>query len=190
MIEWVEQLRADFTAEFGTGPKVVTLATVERDEGGWRPRVRTVVCRQLDEVGRVLVACDLRSRKLDDVRDQRSAEVCAWLPGARRQYRIQGPARAITTITDGEGARERIWSEMSETARALFFWPTPGTPREPDAAAFPPAVRTGLPPGNFVVLVVDTIEVDVLDLTSHPHPHRRRMWQWSDRGWAAEEINP
>jgi pyridoxamine 5'-phosphate oxidase len=192
MIEWVEQLRADFTAEFGTGPKVVTLATAERDG---TPRARSVVVRGLRNGGAIVVASDARSEKNKQVRRRDNAEVCAWLPSVRRQYRLAcwaaiiGETLAATSPfePDPHRLREEVWGEMSEAARALFFWPTPGEARVDGPAAFPESVRTGLPPTNFELLYLLAMEADVLDLSGHPH-HRHR-WR-RDTGWAVQEINP
>ena len=59
MIEWLEELRAGFTAEFGTGPKIVTLATVASGV----PRARAVVVRAVTDAGSLAIASDARSRK-------------------------------------------------------------------------------------------------------------------------------
>lgn len=47
MIEWVEELWAGFTAAFGTGPKVVTLATVAAGSGGMECAGREPVTRPI-----------------------------------------------------------------------------------------------------------------------------------------------
>lgn len=201
MIEWVEELRAGFTEEFGTGPKVVTLATAT-DIGS--PRVRTVVCRDVTDDGMLLVASDRRSEKNGEARHRPPAEVCVWLPTPRRQFRIQGMVSVLSAsgvvkwhgyeredqVDRIRGFRDRVWTELSESARALFFWPHPGRPIVRDPAQFPQAVRTGLPPDNFEVLCLSTNGVELLDL--RPHPHRRREWS-RDRdtpNWDVFDLNP
>jgi pyridoxamine 5'-phosphate oxidase len=191
MIEWVEELRAGFTAEFGTGPKVVTLATVETERVFQpSPRVRSVVCRRLDADGRLLVAIDERSRKTGEVAHRQAAEVCAWLPAVRRQFRLFCEAGLVRAAGTGDrgGLREQLWTELSESSRALFFWPHPGAPRREADAAFPPAVRTGLPPENFALVSLAPIDVDLLELAGHPH--RRRRWRLDETGWSVQELNP
>ena len=191
MIEWVQELRAGFTAEFGTGPKVVTLATVET-EGLFEPypRARSVVCRRLEPDGALLVASDERGRKNRQVATRQAAEVCAWLPSVRRQFRLFCEARLIRGTADAGASalREQLWTELSESARALFFWPQPGAPRRAGADAFPDVVRTGLPPENFTLISLAPIDVDLLELAGHPH--RRRRWRLDEAGWSVQEINP
>lgn len=201
MIEWVEALRAGFAAEFGTGPKVVTLATVE--DGGV-PRARSVVCRDVTDDGMLLVASDRRSEKNGQVRSCPPAEICVWLPTQRRQFRVRGMVSVLSAAgtvkwygyeraTDERrirAFRERMWSELSEESRALFFWPHPGEMLVREPALFPKAVRTGLPPDNFEVLCMSTNTVELLDL--RPHPHRRVRWM-RDRDtphWEVGEYNP
>jgi pyridoxamine 5'-phosphate oxidase len=192
MIEWVEELRAGFAAEFGTGPKVVTLASV--DERGI-PRARSVIVRSLTDDATLVVASDARHEKNRQLAGGRYAEVCAWLPAARRQFRITcratviggGPPDLAPALEGWQALREQVWTEMSEATRATFFWPDPGMPRVQDPSAFPPAVRTGLPPTNFELLYLRAEAVDVLETASHPH--RRRRWR-RDTNWAADEINP
>lgn len=206
MIEWVEELRAGFTEEFGTGPKVVTLATVD---GAGRPRARSVVCRRFGETeleeGLLLVASDARSRKNDELTLHAPAEVCAWLPKIRSQYRLHCRSSLIARMPPAAGPmgeamtnpgfgpnlrnfREQVWSEMSESARALFFWPDPGQPLVADPSQFPAAVRTGLPPDTFVLIALIPDEVECLDLRQHPH--RRRRWRTDGQVWTVEELNP
>ena len=189
MIEWVEELRAGFTEEFGTGPKVVTLATVDDKQF---PRARSVVCRRFRDDGLVLIASDARSEKNLHLRRAPMAEICVWLAGRRQQFRLRGPVSVISAgatlawygpgdaIVGVRGLREEIWLEMSESARALFFWPDPGQPLVSDSSQFPPAVRTGLPPDTFELLAVFPHDVEKLDL--RPHPHRRRRWRRRPRG--------
>lgn len=191
MIEWVEELRAGFTEEFGTGPKIVTLATV--DTRG-QPRARSVVVRTLTDQGSLAVASDARSEKNQQVRYSGRAEVCCWLKQMRRQFRLEcvatvsGESTVTTLEVDIEELRHQVWAEMSEASRATFSWPQPGDARIGDASAFPSAVRTGLPPDHFELLFLRPNYVDLLELTSHPH--RRRVWRRSGPQWAVQELNP
>jgi PPOX class probable FMN-dependent enzyme len=193
MIEWVEELRAGLTEEFGAGPKIVTLATAD---GSGRPHARMVVVRTLTDAGSLAVASDARSRKNDQLDDGRQAEVCVWLPKSRRQFRLSctgsvcgGRREPVDTDElDVDGLRKQVWTEMSEASRATFFWPKPADPRIPDDAAFPAAVRAGPPPDNFEILFLRPREVDLLEL--NVHPHRRRIWDVCDGAWKVREVNP
>ena len=200
MIEWVEELRAGFTEEFGTGPKIVTLATVEGSRREPRARARSVVCRRLLDHGILLIASDARSNKNWQLRQNHLAEVCTWLPKLGRQFRLScwgvvidhkeatPDEKRVPELLATPLLRETVWGEMSEAARALFFWPPPGEPLVANSAAFPEAVRTGLPPDNFEVLGLMPEEVDLLDLSAHPH--RRRRWRREAGQWRAEVVNP
>jgi PPOX class probable FMN-dependent enzyme len=192
MIEWLEQLRADFAQEYGPGPKVVTLATIDEEN---RPRARSVVVRALRDGGDLVVASDARSDKNAQVHKCGGAEVCAWLPKLRRQHRLNCRAGVIGQLPSFtsddlqlQGLRQQVWGELSESARALFSWPSPGQSRDADPAAFPSAIRAGLPPTNFELLYLMPREVDVLDLNQHPH--LRRIWRRDETRWAAVDVNP
>ena len=192
MIEWLEELRAGFTAEFGTGPKIVTLATVASGV----PRARSVVVRAVTEGGSLAIASDARSKKNNQLDYGGRAEVCVWLPKIRRQFRLSCAGRVCgehrehveSDELNVDDLRHQVWAEMSEASRATFFWPKPADPRLPDDTAFPAAVRTGLPPENFELLFLRPREVDLLEL--NVHPHRRRIWDIRDNAWKAWEVNP
>ncbi|HEX8912574.1 MAG TPA: pyridoxamine 5'-phosphate oxidase family protein [Humisphaera sp.] len=185
MSEWIGELQSALTREFGDKPNVATLATV--DKGG-APRARTVVCRRVQPDGSVLVASDARSEKNEQVKGTQQAEVVFWLPTLREQYRLFGSTRVMLP-NPPEAARLEVWRAMSDAARALFFWPSPGAKRvEPDES-FPKAVDAGQsPPNNFEVIVVRPRKVEHLNLNGHPH--RRRRWMLAGKWTAAAEVNP
>lgn len=198
MIEWVQELRADLAAEFGTGPQIMSVATVDADG---RPHVRSVVCRRI-EGPMLLIASDARSAKNQQIAGRPRVEGCFWLPKLRRQYRLAGSALVLGAGRSTVGnvdlkmddemlkLREEVWADLSDTARALFHWPDPGRTRVPDPSLFPQAVRTGLPPDTFEVIALTPSGVESLDL--RPHPHRRRRWRATTHAatWAAEDLNP
>ena len=181
MIAWVEEFRSALDSEFGPRPRVGTLATVDR-EG--RPRARTVVCRKVEDDGSLWVASDARSGKNAEVEHNPAAEMAFWLPSLREQFRVAG---SIWIMKDDE-RRTALWSALSDSARALFFWDMPGAPIVEERGDNPeriPAVAAV--PSNFQVLVIRPDLVDHLDLKTHPH--RRRRWETGD-GWRDRAINP
>jgi len=193
MIEWVNELRTDLGQEFGNTPRVVTLATV--DLTGW-PHARTVVCRRLDDDGTIYVASDARSQKNVQTRLRGSSEFCFWLPTLRKQYRLQADIVAVgASVPDGaldvenetERVRREVWESMSFSARALFFWPSPGDERTLSDADFPKAVDVKSPPDAFEVLLAAPRMVESLDLRTHPHTRVR--WNVEDQ-WGGRELNP
>ena len=177
---WIDEFEAALGGEFGHGPRVGALATV--DEGP-SARVRFVVCRRVDPDGTLWVASDARSAKNAQLRRQAEAEVAFWLPGRREQYRLAG---AVTIL----GAAEALdlWLGLSDSARALFAWPEPGTPRDPDPSSFPAKLDAAGPPSaSFEALGLRPTRVGHLDLK--PHPHRRRRWESAD-AWVERTLNP
>ncbi len=184
MTTWIELLEAALAAEFADRPRVAALATVDRDG---RPRARMVVCRRIEPDGQCWIATDARSAKNGQVRSTPAAELVFWLPGRREQFRLAGSV-SVWCSTDDEPRRQQLWDSLSDAARALFFGPPPGRPRDGDPDAFPPpAPGRDEPPESFELLVVETERVEYLSLTSFPHVRRR----WHAEGdWLVEDLNP
>ena len=184
MMEWLDMLRAALDDEFGERPRVATLATVLRRR---HARARSVVCRRIDNEGRLYFASDARSGKNSQLRVNGSAEAVFWLPTRKEQYRVSGAVSVIDS-TNIVTLRADIWHELSDATRASFFWPEPGTPRTIDPAAFPREVPASCaPPRCFELLVLSPDQVECLDLK--PHPHERRRW-FSTNGWVGYRVNP
>jgi pyridoxamine 5'-phosphate oxidase len=180
MLPWLEVFRR---SSAGTSPLVMALATV--DAAG-APRVRSVVCRNVDDDGSLLFTIDGRSEKHAHlVRDPRAEAVC-WLPTVREQFRFNGVADLI-----GEGsadeARAAAWRSLPPTSKAVFLWPLPGAPRELPDDRFPQRADLPAPPPGFELLLFRPPVVERLELT--PHPHRRTRWR-KDDGWSCEQLNP
>lgn len=185
MSEWIGELQSALEREFGDRPTVATLATVDR---GGAPRARTVVCRRVLDDGSVLIVSDSRSEKNEQLKANQQAEVVFWLPGLREQFRILGSAR-IGGIAAPDPLRLEVWRAMSDPARALFFWPSPGVRRVDSPEAFPKATpATVEPPSSFELIIIRPRRVEHLQLTVHPH--RRRRWMLAGKWSTAAELNP
>lgn len=185
MSEWIDEFQAALAREFGDKPCVATLATVDKSGA---PRARTVVCRRVGAEGSLYVASDARSEKNEQLRGSPQAEVVFWLPGLREQFRVLGSAR-IVGLTPDDPARAELWREMSDSARALFFWPSPGAKRVDPPEAFPQAVPASADvPANFEVIVVRPRRVEHLNL--NVHPHERRRWMLAGKWSAGADLNP
>jgi PPOX class probable FMN-dependent enzyme len=183
MVEWLSKLREALEREFGNNPRVMALATVDRSGA---PHARSIVCRRIDEEGRLYFAADARSEKSTQLRGDRRAEVVVWMPNIRVQFRISGEAK-IVAYPEDESLRRGIWRELSDQTRSVFFWPTPGIAAATDDA-FAQAVAADVPPpSTFEILIVEPRQVDGLWLDSHPH--RRRVWR-ADTKWAGVDVNP
>ncbi len=148
------------------------------------PRNRTVVVRALTSDDALLMVTDARSQKVAEVRDQPQGALCWYLEASRRQFRFRGPA---VFVNEPDERRVTQWTALSESVRAQFDWPEPGTPRAPASAFEVTASLT--PPTNFGLLVLHPTFVDYLDLSSLPH---RRVHYWCDeRGiWHVQTVNP
>ncbi len=179
--DWVGELRAALDSEFGErAPRVGALATV--DDAG-RPRVRSVVCRKVEDTGALWVVSDARSEKNREIRARPFGEIAFWLPSLRQQFRIAGSL----VVTSAGNRRDLAWAELSDAARALFFWDPPGYPIG-EVGEFPKAVGAGTAiPAAFELLILNADRADHLDLNAHPH--RRRVWR-ADSSWVVREVNP
>jgi PPOX class probable FMN-dependent enzyme len=182
-MRWTDELHAALDREFDGNSRVMMLATVDAAGG---PHVRCLVCRRIDDEGRIYAAIDSRTQKDPQLRSERRAEILFWMPKIRVQFRITGEAR-IVTFPEDEVLHKEVWQRLSDQSRSLFFWPIPGIAADSDNA-FPQAVSADVsPPRNFEVFILSPKQVDRLSLDSHPH--RRRVWR-SDTNWSGVDINP
>jgi PPOX class probable FMN-dependent enzyme len=181
---WIIELRDALGAEFGDRPKVGVLATVDRYG---RPRGRSVVCRRIEDGGALWIASDRRSSKNGQVQNRPFAELVIWLPTRREQFRLAGHVSVLGPDSD-DPRRRWLWRTLPDPTRAMFFWPPPGRPLDPDPNALPGAVPADVePPDDFEVLILEPDQVEHLDLK--PTPHRRRRWSAED-AWEEQGLNP
>lgn len=182
MTVWVDEFRAALDAEFAARPRVGALATVD---GEGRPRVRSVVCRRVEDDGSLWVVSDARSEKNAQAAARPFGEMAFWLPSRREQFRLSG---GLAVVSGDDPRRILAWRNLSDSARALFFWDHPGVPIFEESGENPERIGAEAPiPSSFELLVLSPDRVEALDLNRHPH--RRRRWRVSE-GWAVEEINP
>jgi pyridoxamine 5'-phosphate oxidase len=185
MSDWIGELQSALDLEFAGKPRVATLATVDKTGA---PRARSVVCRRVGPDGSIYVASDARSEKNEQLKASPQSEVVFWLPGTREQFRVGGSAKVVGPAV-GDPARLEIWRAMSDAARALFAWPTPGAKRLDPPEAFAKAVSADVePPPHFELIVVRPRRVEHLQLAEHPH--RRRRWLLAGKWSGAAEVNP
>ena len=184
-MDWLVELSAAMGAVQRSTPLIATLATV--DFLG-RPRARSVVCRRIsEEDGSVWIASDARSEKNEHSRESKVAELVIWLPQPREQFRLFGDV-SVLDVRDESGGRRQLWEDLTDATRAVFFWPTPGTPLVTDMDAFPKEAPAGEgPPETFEVLILRPTQVERLQL--QPHPHCRTRWR-AEKDWKAEALNP
>ncbi len=182
------------------GCRYLQLATV--DPGGC-PRNRTVVFRGfLDNSDKIQFAVDSRSEKLAQLKANPQAQVCWYFGKTREQYRISGSLLAIVDPAQSEGFdpaiqaqyqqdRQKLWFQMSERGRLLWYWPEPKGPQA-DPADFitqcPPDLD---PPATFVMVLLDPVEVDHLQLKGDSvYPQLRQIFSRTGSGWQHRKVNP
>ena len=184
--EWIDDLRRALDRQYGhsaDAARVATLATVDRSGA---PRARAVVCRRVDDEGKLYFVSDARSGKNEQLRGDPRAEVVFWLPALHTQYRLAGEAH-LTAFGQDEPLRRELWRGLSDPSRALFYWPTPGIAVAVDET-YPRAVSADVtPPANYEVLKVEPSQVERLNISSFPH--KRRRWR-ADANWSGVDVNP
>lgn len=151
------------------------------------PRVRMVVFRGFVEDGLSLsIITDARSQKISELASCTRVEISWYFTHTREQYRLRCVSKiysASDASLDSAVQREKMWSALSEAARAQFFWNTPGVPEGTGNA---PTV-TSSPPDTFVVIVFEPRSVDHLVLAKQ---QTRTRSAFGDTGWTEEALNP
>jgi PPOX class probable FMN-dependent enzyme len=173
---WLERLSKSLQQEYPDRGAVAVLATVSPEA---EPAARCVICRGVKPDGRLTFVTDLRSDKIDHLRNQPAAEAVFWLPTQKLQWRIAGDARIIT----GHLAAAGEWATLSEATRQTFFGPPPGEPYEP----FEIEADLATPPPTFAILELIPDRVESLDLSTTPHT---RLSYCRHQKWTEHRINP
>jgi pyridoxamine 5'-phosphate oxidase len=176
-LPWLGEFRAAMAKV--DGPIVLSLATVN---GGGNPRVRSVVCRRIDEHGGIWITSDARSAKNLDVLAHPKVAAACWIREAGVQFRFTGEAEIVR---DGDDLK-RVWEELKPETKVTFFWPAPGEARGPDAT-FETQCNGSEMAREFSVIVVRPSEVEALEV--EVTPHRRRRWVLEGE-WRVIELNP
>lgn len=162
--------------------RYIQLATLASD--GW-PANRTVVFRGFSEDDlRLQVATDTRSDKVAQLKANNAVEICWYFTRSREQFRIRGEASLHDAGASGSEARDRLWSSMSDAARAQFYWRDPGLPLgEGNRVSGDES-----PPPSFLLLEVTPLCVDHLQLASEPQ--QRHLSDYRGGEWQVVAINP
>ena len=182
---WRQRLRAAQQRE-GRSPssRWLQLASIGIDGS---TRVRTLVFRGWTGDSQLNLFSDQRSRKHEELRVQPRVEVCWLLPKAKHQYRLRGTIH-LHSPDPGSDACQQAWSSLTDSGRALWFWPPPGLPFQSDAN-FPEKVATDQQaPSHFLLLQLQIARVELLDLGRHPH--QRLCWIEQEGGWIEQRLNP
>jgi pyridoxamine 5'-phosphate oxidase len=165
------------------------LATVRADG---RPANRTVVFRGfLPDSNQLMMISDRRSQKVPQIAQIPWGEICWYFPKTREQFRLSG-ALSIVEQSDPNPQRQQAytqaWQKLSDPAREQFYWHPPGQPHDPSRLQPDPPDNQENPAENFMLLIFEPIEVDHLELRSHPHTRHR--YQHHQDQWQTEMLNP
>ena len=188
----------------------VQLATVT-EQG--LPAVRTVVFRgwmqkPIRDDGDIAkeqraIDTDLHLKFITDSRSHKmlqgkTAEACWYFTETREQFRLRGDLVMVThECKDSALLRQRsgLWKSISDSARASYLWPAPGSTRARDAdddKDFRCAADLNSISDNFVLMLLRPTYVDHLCLKGFPQ--RRSIWTLEDGGperpWQTRSVNP
>ena len=173
---WFKQLQHSLDETKGdAASRFVQLATVSSDN---KPRVRTLVCREITSDHIIVVATDLRSDKFNDLKHCHYGELCWYFTESREQYRFVVEA----SWRSGEEARA-LWETMSDATRQQFFGPTPGK-SVVSADEKLQRIATSSPPEHFCELRLNVAAVDYLDVSQSPNirvNYTREQGTWKSR---------
>lgn len=159
------------------------LATVASDG---TPRVRTLVFRGWSAPAILDLITDGRSEKASELRSLPGAEICWLLPRAKSQFRLRSKPSQLSSAELLIQSQQH-WQKLTPSARALWGWPKPGIPLQPEAA-FPRELGENTPmPNHFKLINLEVYQVELLELCGQPH-HRRRWLSSCD--WSEELLNP
>ncbi len=183
--------RSDPTARY------LQLATVD---GEHQPQNRTVAFRGfVENTDQLQFAVDSRSEKLPQILTNPKAQACWYFRKTREQFRITGrlipilaPSLMLHPEPETQLLRERLWDQISERSRALWFWPEPKGPRAEAAEFVSKVPKETAVPDTFVLLLLDPTEVDHLALKGdEDYPQVRHLYVRQDGSpWQKYPVNP
>jgi pyridoxamine 5'-phosphate oxidase len=83
----------------------------------------------------------------------------------------------------------QTWQNLLDSARAQFYWPSPGQPYDPSVVPLEPPDEPDRPAENFLLILFEPTEVDHLELRSQPHS-RHYYWCDQEQQWHIKAVNP
>ena len=144
---------------------------------------RIMVLRAVDRAaGTLQFYTDSRAGKIAVIGDDSRVAMLGWDPARQLQVRLRGVA--CLAMADATAA---AWATVPAHAHAAYRTSAaPGSvSSSPDLAAAFEASCAVIE--NFAVIIVTTLEVELLDLATHPH--RRAVFAAAD-GWAGTWQTP
>jgi pyridoxine/pyridoxamine 5'-phosphate oxidase len=160
-------------------PIVLSLATVDRNGD---PRVRSVICRRVDDEGGLWFTSDARSAKNLELAAHPRVAACCLLMDEGLQFQFTGEAK----VDRNYDRRQAVWASLKGKSRGAFFGPDPGAERA-HADHFVQSSDEEETPDTFSLIILRPSQVELLDV--RPTPNLR--WRWVDQsGWYIRELNP
>ena len=176
--KWKKELRAAIKKEgkFSSN-KWVQFATVNKFN---EPRVRTVVFRGWHRENSMLIYTDKRTKKIEDLENNKNVEVLWLFLKSKYQFRFKGKMKELEV-------NNKYWDSLSERSKLTWFWQHPGKEIETNIQPSQ-LIPTNLnKPKSFVVLEFEIYSVDLLKLIAPIH--KRFIWN-KRNSWEMIEINP
>ena len=139
-----------------------------------------------------MMISDRRSKKTEQLQQNPSAEACWYFTKTREQFRLSGAITVVTassTHAELTQARERIWQNISDSARVQFAWPHPKVSQADSEAFSPEPPDTQTPPNTFTLLLLTVQNVDHLELRGDPQSRHLYTKDDSDL-WQTALVNP
>ena len=181
MPPWLSQISAAQRKESKLySSRWLQIATIGIDN---TPRVRTVVFRGWSESYELEIYTDTRSQKYHELNLNNNVEICWLFSSSKCQFRLRG-----TSTKDLSNDRHLHWNKLSQTAKSMWRWPTPGDNYIIDNNNDLLVKTNEEESKNFSLLKIDINYVDQLLL--HKPIHFRRKWIRKKNKWIEERINP
>tara|TARA_B100000579_G_C22681448_1_gene780502 strand:- start:44 stop:586 length:543 start_codon:yes stop_codon:yes gene_type:complete len=157
----------------------VQLATLGIDN---KPKVRTVVFRDWSDLYEMIIFTDIRSQKYNEIKANKSSEICWFFRKSNCQFRFSGSAKI-----DLGNDRDHYWEKLSENSKSMWGWPNPGDHFENDQISYLRNKQNYNQFDNFSLLKINITHVEQLIL--EVPIHKRRRWIRKNE-WIEEQINP
>ncbi|WP_312830898.1 pyridoxamine 5'-phosphate oxidase family protein [Pantoea eucrina] len=153
-----------------------------------QPKIRTIVLRDFSLApASLLFTTDVRSAKVQEMRDNPQVSLLGWDAENSFQLRLEGKAGCVD---EGE-LRRTVWQKLRPAAQQLFY--SPDSPGE--ILDDPDALRSGHasasladPPENIALIRIMIERVESLDVSSEPH--QRREFLLRANGWTGRWLVP
>ena len=153
-----------------------------------QPKIRTIVLRDFSFApASLLFTTDVRSAKVQEMRDNPQVSLLGWDAENSFQLRLEGKADCVD---EGE-LRRTVWQKLRPAAQQLFY--SPDSPGE--ILDDPNALRSGHasasladPPENFALIRIMIERVESLDVGSDPHQRCEFLLQ--AHGWTGRWLVP